>query len=439
MSSSKNYSPELIFDFKKTNKLTPELNEYLISIKKCMESCTDSKDFKIKLKKYDIKLSSTKWYRKRFVTYEEKIKKTINSLLNKLTDKNYKEITVSVLKIKVDNFQLLEYLCKNIIDKCLLESQYLKNWSYLIEKVFSSNLTKWNFDDTYLYKIFLDICQKKLEKIIRSDYHNKLIELYDKDIDLFYKLKNKTCNFVLLLGELKITDILSDDTVTSIVSTFISEKENFYEVELGILITEHLIDTNFGNNLFNKKIKKLMEDENLNKRNKFMIMDILDKKSNVTYRPKVKSEFTTDEEIEVKIKNIIDEFLIEKDYDYVLTCYKEIQCKPKSNKVIYEFILNLIESDTSRFNEIFLILKKLLKDKSIKYNNIKFGLIDFLKEYDDLILDYPNLDKQIIKIFNVFIKMKVIEFSTLKFIFNKGLSDKEKNSSFMKKLNVQKK
>ena len=434
------YTPEQIFNYKDTNKLTSELEEYLTSIKKCMESCTDSKDFKIKLKKYEIKLSSNKWYRKRFMTHDEKIKKNINSLLNKLTDKNYQEITNLVLGLKLDNYNLLEYLCKNIIEKCILEKQYIKNWSFLINKVFCNNLKKWNFNDTFIFKIFLELCQKKFEKLLGLNYHSKLCDLYDKDIDAFYKMKNKYCNFILMLSELYLIGFISENKIKSIFSCFLNNTDNYYEVELAVIVTDHLKNDKLQKIFLDKYIKNLINYKNINKKIKFMIMDILESKeeSNKT-KTEDKNIFMSDEEIEVKIKNIINEFILEKDYKYSLTCYKEINTKPKSNKVIYEFILNLIESENNKFNDIFYLLKKLIKDKTIKYNNIKFGLIDILKDYDELILDYPMLDQQIIKILNLFTKSKIIEVNNLKFILNKGLASKEKNNFFFKKVNFPKK
>lgn len=441
MSEQTIYTPEEIFNYKDTNKLTSELEDYLVSIKKCMESCTDSKDFKIKLKKYEIKLSSNKWYRKRFMTHDEKIKKNINSLLNKLTDKNYKEITNSVLGLKLDNYNLLEYLCKNIIEKCILEKQYIKNWSFLINNVFRNNLKKWNFNDTHIFKIFLDLCQKKFEKFLNLDYHIKLCDLYNKDIDAFYKMKNKYCNFILLVSELYLIGFINEEKIMSIFNCFLNNVDNYYDIELAIIITDHLKNDKLQKIFLDKYIRDLINYKGINKKIKFMIMDIIESKEEFNYKKteQEKNTFMSDEEIEVKIKNIINEFILEKDYKYSLTCYKEISTKPKSNRIIYEFILNLIESDNNRFNDIFHLLKKLIKDKTIKYNNIKFGLIDILKDYDELILDYPMLDQQLLKILNLFTKAKVLEINNLKFILNKGLSNKDKNSFFLKKVHFPKK
>lgn len=430
MSDLIQYSPDIIFKYKECNKLTDELNEYLLSIKKCMESCTDSKDFKIKLKKYDIKLNSSKWYRKRFMTNDEKVKKTINGLLNKLTDKNYEEVTNKILKLKIENYDLLEYLCKNILEKCLLENEYLKNWCYLVKKLFCNNLNKWNYNDRHIYEIFLELCQKKFEKVINIDYHNKLAELYNEDIDLFYKIKNKNCNLLLLLAEFYNLKFLNIDISKSIAKKLMKDKNKYYELELGILFSNNLKLNNLNNKILESEILKLLDYENLNKKIKFMIMDISEKKPKI--KVEKKSIVSTDEEVEVKIKNIINEYISEQDYEYSLSCFKEITSKPKSNKVIYEFLINLVDSDQKRFNEIFNFLKKLVKDKYIKYNNIKFGIIEFLQEFNELILDYPNLEKTIEKILIVFCKIKVLDTNTIRFILSKSNLSKENVQNYMK-------
>ena len=164
-------------------------------------------------------------------------------------------------------------------------------------------------------------------------------------------------------------------------------------------------------------------------------MDIMDEsntKKKINIQKKYKTEYTSEQYTKIKIKNIINEYIRVKDLEYTINCYNEIKIKPKTNKKIFEFLMNLIESEKDRFNLIFNLLKKLIKHKIIKYNSIKFGLIDFLKEYDDLILDFPNLDKQIIEIFNMFVKIKVLEYNTIKFILNKSMKT-DKLNFFLKK------
>ena len=133
------YSPDFIFKFKTSNIFTDELKSYFDTVKEYMTSGTDSKDFKIKVKNDKIELNSTKWYRKRFITYDEKTKKNINYLLNKLTEKNYRDITKKILQLELNSYEIVKYLVDNIIDKCLLESQYILRWSFLIKEIVFNN------------------------------------------------------------------------------------------------------------------------------------------------------------------------------------------------------------------------------------------------------------------------------------------------------------
>ena len=177
------YSPEFIFKYKTSNIFTESLRIYLDDINEYMVSGTDAKDFKIKVQKNNLKLNSTKWYRKRFITYDEKTKKNINNLLNKLTEKNYRNITKEILCLQLNSYAMVNYLIQNIIEKCLLESQYILKWSFLIKHIVFNNLDKWTYNNIYIYQMFLDICQKNLEEILKSDHHNSLKKLYDSDID----------------------------------------------------------------------------------------------------------------------------------------------------------------------------------------------------------------------------------------------------------------
>jgi hypothetical protein len=417
------YSPEFIFKYKTSNIFTDSLLIYLDGINEYMASGTDAKDFKIKAHQDNLKLNSTKWYRKRFITYDEKTKKKINNLLNKLTDKNYRDITKEVLRLELKSDTMINYLVQNIIDKCLLESQYILKWSFLIRHIVFNNLDKWTYNNIYIYQKFLDICQKNLEELLKSDHHNNLIKLYDEDIDKFYKKKNHGCSLMLLLAELYKLKLLNSVTIESIIHELIIQDDEYYKLELGIIIIKHLLPNKLGTELYNNNVKILLNNPKLNKKIKFIILDIIENNNKVSNKVSNKDsnkpiEFLSDNEIQVKVKNIINEYISENDLKYTISCYNEIKSDPKFNRIIFEFLINLVESDTKKFDQIFGLIKNLIRHKSIQYNNIKFGLIDFFKEYDDLLLDNPQIDKSIIQIFNEFIKIKVLDYNTIKFILN---------------------
>jgi len=435
---AKKYTPEFIFKFKDQNVLTESLRSYFDNIKEYMISGTDSKDFKIKLQNGDIKLTSTKWYRKRFVTENEKIKKNINSLLNKLTEKNYRDVTKKILHLNLKSLDIATYLVDNVIEKCLLECHYLSKWSFLLKHIVYFNLNKWNFKDKRIYEIFLDKCQLRLENLLKSEYHQDLIKLYNKDIDEFYKKKNYGVSLILLISEIYNLKLISSDVIKSILGEFLKDKNKFYNLELAITAVKYLYDDKIGKDLYNNHIKLLPKDKNLNKKIKFMILDI-EENLNVNNKNNLdKEEKHQDIEIEAKVKNLINEYISENDLEYTISCYNEIIVEPRSNKIIFEFLLNLLDADEKRYNIIFSLFKKLTRRKLIKYNNIKFGFIDFLKEYDDLILDYPNLNESVIKLFNLFIKIKVFDFNTIKFILNKSVKEDNFNY-FIKNIQFKKK
>lgn len=447
MTDIKRYTPEFIFKYKDNNILTDSLKSYLDNVKEYMISGTDSKDFKIKIQKGDIKLTSTKWYRKRFVTQDEKIKKNINSLLNRLTEKNYRDVTKKLMHLDINSLEIVMYLIDNIIEKCLLECHYLPKWSFLLKHVIFFNLNKWTFKGNFLYIIFLDKCQKYVEDLLNSDHHNQLVELYNGNIDEFYKKKNYATSLMMLISEIYKLDLISKNTITGIVANLLKDQDKFYKLELSLVIIKYLYDQELGEELYNKYVAHLTKDNNLNKKIKFMILDIEDeflknKKVNndkkVIYKEEENDYEDRDVEVEAKVKNLINEYISENDLEYTITCYNEIEVKPRSNKIIYEFLLNLLESDSVRYNHIFGLLKKLIRRKLIKYNNIKFGFIDFLKEYDDLKLDYPNLEKSVIKLFNIFIRIKVFDFNTIKFILNKSVNEDMYNK-FINGIQIKKK
>lgn len=449
------YSPEFIFKYKTSNILTESLQIYLNGINEFMESGTDAKDFKIKVQnqKGNIKLNSTKWYRKLFITDDEKTKKNINNLLNKLTEKNYRDITKDILCLQLNSDIMVNYLVQNIIDKCLLESQYILKWSFVIKHIVFNNLEKWTYNNIPIYEKFLEICQNNLEELLNSDYNNILINLYKTSIDDFYKVKNNACSQMLLLTELYKLELLNQDTIKSIIGEFIVDSTKHYKLELGIIIIKHLLPNKIGLELYKNNVEILLKDQLLNKKIKFMILDIIQDnkiKPSKSQNDKIKSsnsqnnnkcednnpsEFTQDNEIEVKVRNIINEFISENDLDYTISCYDEIKVLLRSNKVIFEFYINLVEADDDKYNKIFELIIKLIRNKKIKYNNIKFGLIDFLREYDELLLDYPQVDNSIIKILNNFIKIKVFDLNTLKFILLKGVNT-EKYDYFISNINI---
>ena len=152
-----------------------------------------------KMPKSNIKLKNLnktkKWNLKTFLNDDDKIKKEINSLLNKYTNENYKTITLQVLNLDISNVNLLNHLSNQIFNKYLNENQYYKHWNFLIKNIIFNN-KKWKFNNISFIEIMYDNIQNYFECLINDNFYEKMEKLKIDEIKLFYKLKKKIWDFV---------------------------------------------------------------------------------------------------------------------------------------------------------------------------------------------------------------------------------------------------
>ena len=81
------------------------------------------------------------------------------------------------------------------------------------------------------------------------------------------------------------------------------------------------------------------------------------------------------------------------------------------------------------FDVSMLLLSSCIYKKIIKYNTLKYGLIEFLNDYDDYKWDYHHIDKTIKQIIKICKKNGFLTYDNLKFIFSK--TNSEIKSKFM--------
>ena len=368
-----------------------EINDY-------MRGSTNTNKYKSKKTTQN---SDKKWFRKKFKTTIEKYNNKVNSYLNKFTDKNYKKISEDILKLKIDSEEKLIYLIDLFFQKSISESNYIFEWSYLLNKIITNN-KKWIFNGKNFCFIICEKAQNHFEEIINSDYHNKLLELKNTNTQSFYIRKRKSNGFMILLSKIFKLKIINYYVISTCINLLTSDIESYYEMELGITLMSNLyknLDKRYQEELLTK-INDLMKHPTLNKKIKFQLMDFFDmininpkKIVKKTFIKKKTTEYNTDKEIEIKLKNLINEYLIHQNFNEALEYYKEFKIPHNSNKFIYYFIINLINlNEVKRIAVTNLFIHFVNKNK-IRDNNIKYGLIDILNEYDELVLDYPNLEK----------------------------------------------
>lgn len=426
MSTIQKYKPEFIFKFKNDSVLSAKLENKLNIIKEIMTSSTDSKNFKVKISK-DIKLNANKWHRKRFVTDIEKIKKKINSNLNMYSKLNYEKISNDFLKLKINSEEMIEYLMNMVIYK--YKYDYMNDtWNYLIEKLIFSNVNKWQINNKYLAERILNKMEDDLNKIINSNYQESLEEYYDNNIENFYKIKKKNYGLMKLIAEFFNYKLISKDIITYILEKLTLDVNKNYELELGITLVSYLFKyiTNDEKVNFIDYFSLYLKNKNLNKKVKFMILDFIET-NNITNKISNKTDvkkslYMSDDQIETIIRSNINDYIDDNNLNDFFENINKINLPNKSNKIIYYWILYILENDTN-LDTAILLMNHCIKKRIIKYNTLKYGLIEFLKDYNDFKWDYPNLDKTLKTLILTCKKNNFLSTDNIKFIVHRGNPD----------------
>ena len=420
MSKIQKYKVEFIFNFKNGIKLSIKAKDKMLIIKELMSSSTDSKNFKVKISK-DINLNTNKWHRKRFITDSEKIKKKINSNLNMYSKLNFEKISVEFLKLKINTEDLLNYLITMVIYK--YKNDYLNDtWNYLINKLIFCNVIKWKINNKYLSERMIDKIQDDFEKIINCNYQESLEEYFEINIEEFYKIKNKNYGLMKLIAEFFRLNLIKKEIITFILEKLTLDTSKNYELELGIVLVKYLFKyvNDIEKNKFIDYFSIYLKNKNLNKKIKFMILDFIENSKDLKNNEKIKiNNYMTDDEVEIKIKSSINDYIEESNLEEFFNSINSIKLPNKSNKILYYWILYLLENDEN-FNIAIKLLNFCINKRIIRFNTLKYGLIEFISDYDNFKWDYPNLNFILEKLFTDFKNKKYLSNDNIKFIINKG-------------------
>lgn len=165
---------------------------------------------------------------------EEEIKNSINSFLNKLSPKNYNNISEQIRDLLKTNIDLLEYTVDNIFQKAVYQPTYCKNYVNLLTLFNESDL-----DINYLINQKCNIYNSMLEE--------EVIDLSNQDInydEFCENIKNKSykVGFSQFIGELFNRDMISDIFIKRNISQQINKTKD-------ILKEENMNETNLENNI----------------------------------------------------------------------------------------------------------------------------------------------------------------------------------------------
>ena len=300
-------------------------------------------------------------------------------------------------------------------------------WNHLINKLIFCNVNKWKIGYKYLSERILDKVQDDFEKIINSNYQESLEEYYKTSVEDFYKIKKKNYGLMKLIAELYNYNLISKDIITYILEKLTLDYNKNYELELGITLVNYLFKylNESEKAKFIDYFSLYLKNKNLNKKIKFMILDFIENnesKKKVIVKEVKKSNYMTDDQIEAKIKSNINDYLEENNLKEFQDTISKIHLPNKSNKVVYYWILYILENESNKEVAIKL-LHSCIQKRIIKYNTLKYGLIEFISDYDDYKWDYTNLDSVLKEIVLSCKKNRFLSYDNIKFIVNKGNSN----------------
>lgn len=420
MSNVKRYNIEFIFNFKNKIILNEKNREILNNLSNAM-GC----DPKIKIKTpKDILLNNSKWCRKIFLTIEEKKSKQINSYLNMCSKSNYKRISNDIFRIKIKSANELDYLINLLIQKYRYDYTF-DIWNDFIRNLIFKNVNKWKFDNKYPVERLLDKVNEKLNEIIDSNYQHDLENYFSNNIELFYKTKKINNGLMKLISYLFSFNLLSKSVITDILKKLTLNINRYYKLELGIVLIKYIFEyvNESEKEKFLEYFDLFLKDTKLNKKIKFMILDFFDEKK---INNDVEEDYDSDI-VEVSIKSSLDEYLEDNDTMNFLNNF--VNVKYNLNKLVYFITLYLVENN-NKFNKVYPIFIELITNRIIKTNILKYGLIDFLQDYDEYKYDNFNINLTINKILNNLIKDKHLTEDNVNFMLSKIKSEVKESIKF---------
>ena len=375
------FSPNVILKYKLKGVLNEDTIDRFIEIEKNMPPPN------YKIKNHNI-ANKNKWFRKKFTSNSEKTKKKINGYLNKFTDKNYIEITDKILKLKIDSLELLTYLTSNFFEKTITENYYINYWSYLMEKITFNN-EKWQFENSTFLLIIYDKLQKYFEKVIDNNYDNYMSELKQNDIKDYYRERKRNSGFAMILSRLYKLNLINIKLLDECLGEFIINSESIYCINISVNILQELCNLfdDERRKLYNTTLKRLLGNININKKIKFVLLDYFENKRNNKQTTSSESEV----DIETKIRSCMDEYLTNKNYKDVKYYLNELKAYKNKQYIIYEIFKYSINKQSEDKEFILEVLLKLLKQNVLNSKYVYQSIVLLFNEYNDLLLDYPNI------------------------------------------------
>lgn len=365
----------------------------------------------------------------------EKLNIIIRTYLNKISEDTYEKVSEQLLNklLSNKNTNIFKILSEEIVNKCLFDYKYRNLYINLCSKIWNNKKIHYNLikivkkDNLYYgeYNIFEnnvdeigpfntidEIKDNFLKKInfknffvdfLQELYYNKDLNIEHLDDDNFFSMKKKALLLVELLSILFIQKHINFDIINLIIIDLLHQNNNFNEIkEIEFELLHIMIKFIYENNKSFKFIeyKKIIDKfrnilqnilnkdgNNLSKRSDYFINEII-----IIFTKILNNEKFNNNNDNNKTNNLDNNIIENAEKGYIDNFYYSFKNQKSNDKlnIISTLINKILENNKNK--NIFKCLKKI---KNIHIKNIEDILQKIINNLDDIILDIPDIEKNI--------------------------------------------
>ena len=371
--------------------------------------------------------------------------KIIKGILNKITDKNYKELSNELLLnlLKFNMYDMFDVLIKEILEKCIYDNKYHYIYINLCKMIWNNKEIYYNIttisklDDKYYWNKNVEIKNTKLYGAFNSieDVKKNIIETLNfKDNLINYFCKEYTIKNILF-NEI-IQNKLDDEEIfkrkKKIQSIFEFIVKLYFKKYTTVSKIDYLFTYLIENKIYKEDIECIYHISKLLNKNNYNNLEIFIQK----FEMKIK-DTVWDDRITFFIKeiigkktysnNILPDILQNKSHEYYINKYinRKItiddlceKIKIKGEVSTCDIIVDSLFEDFKNLNKYVMIITTLYKKRYMFRKEIITTLNIILKNYSDLLIDIPNLSYYYSLLLNNISNQLNITFCNNKFVTN---------------------
>lgn len=304
------------------------------------------------------------------------------SLLNKLTNKNYKSIKNKLINnIKYSN-EMLKYLCDNLFLKILNDTKYNNLYVNLVIEISKENNFYIDETNNFITNMICKCSSLYNLKISKNNnYINDIKKEENTNITNYFKTKLILKNLLLFISKLIYNELLSKNLIDYILDDLLVECT--FRIELLCCFINI-------NNIFSQKQHTQINNylnsikNNYDSRIKYLIDEIKIEKEIVDEINVPDKEINIIIDNNMKLNNLLNEYLIHNNEKESIKYLNEFI--KGYNDIIKDLLYIIFDYEQNKFNKILVLFKKFLDLKIPFQINI---LDDINEEFNELILDFP--------------------------------------------------